>query len=389
MNERDGLETQPVFPDPDSETSRRGGIVRIPKAAWIPTSMILTAAILALLAPFAPNGAGRPRPEAGPAAVPGSKNAQAAREATEHSTPRQAPTPSPTPDPAVRPLTAPVAPRVLDRGPVPVRKPGAEDPDPTTDHVIVVDGMSGTILFQRNGYQPIAPASLTKIMTAILGIERGRLPDKVKVDVDAGSMAGSSLMGLEPWFDVTFQDLLYGLMLASGNDAALAIGRYVATTDQKFVALMNEKASWLGLRCTHFTNPHGLDAPGHYSCPADMVTMARYAMQYPVFRKIVATRQYDVQGSNVSFTLHNLNPILNAYPGADGVKTGDTLNAGRSLVGTASENGHRIYVAFMRSDAGTAYDGARLLNWAFQSFEWPPGDPGPLRGRLLASQRDG
>jgi D-alanyl-D-alanine carboxypeptidase len=288
--------------------------------------------------------------------------------------PTPIPTPAPTPDPNIRPLTAPVLPRTADVGPAPVRRPGTPDPNPSTQHVVVVDGYSGAILFQRNGYEPIAPASLTKIMTAILGIQHGNMADHVPIDVDAGSMAGSSLMGLEPGFDVTFQDLLYGLMLPSGNDAALAIARYVAGSDERFVRLMNEEADWLGLRCTHFVNPHGLDTPDHYSCPIDMVTMARYAMQYPIFRKVVNTHFYDVQGSNISYQIQNVNPLLNAYSGADGVKTGDTDNAGRALVGTAVDNGHRVYVAFMRSENGAASDGALLLNWAFNSFQWPKDD---------------
>ncbi len=379
MEEPHGQETGSASTGIGPGSPQRGSaFAALPRARRPIFVAMLAIAATALLAAYAMSvGSGRPAPRPA-AAVQGIRSAAEplVRQATPAPQPR--PTPAPTPDPAIRPLSIPMAPPIIDYGPAPVRKPGTPDPDITTDHVIVVDGDSGAVLFQRNAYQPIAPASLTKIMTAILGIEHGRLSDKVKVDVDAGSMAGSSLMGLEPWFDVTFQDLLYGLMLASGNDAALAIGRYVATTDEKFVKLMNEKARSLGLRCTRFANPHGLDAPGHYSCPADMVTMSRYAMQYPEFRKVVATRSYEVLGSNIDYTIDNLNPILNAYPGADGVKTGDTDNAGKCLVATASENGHRIYVAFMRSEAGTAYDGARLLNWAFNSFEWPPGGNAPL-----------
>ncbi len=286
--------------------------------------------------------------------------------------PSATPVPTPTPDPDIRPLSAAVMPKVVDHGPAPVRRPDTPDPNPTTNHVIVVDGDSGAVLFQRNAYQPVAPASLTKIMTATIAIERGILTDHVKVNVDAQTMEGSSLMGLEPWFDVTFQDLLYGLMLPSGNDAALAIARYVAGSDAKFVQMMNEKAQWMGLSCTHFANPHGLDEDGHYSCPADMVTMARYAMQYPLFRQVVATKHYDVSESNIAYTIYNVNPILD-YPGADGVKTGFSDNAGRALVGTATQDGHRVYVAFMQSENGAETDGSLLLNWAFNSFDWPPG----------------
>ncbi len=284
-------------------------------------------------------------------------------------TPAPSPQPSPTVDP-VRPLFRPVMPRVVDEGPAPIRKPGAADPAPSTDHVIVVDGTSGAILFHRNAYEPVAPASLTKIMTAILGIEHGNPSDHVNITVDARDMPGSSLMGLQPGLDVTFQDLLYGLILPSGNDAALAIARYVAGSDSTFVKLMNQKARWLGLRATHFVNPHGLDTSDHYSCPYDMVVMARYAMQYPLFRQIVDTKSYEVKGSNIDFTMYNVNPILD-YPGAEGVKTGLTDSAGRALVAAAKRNGHTVYVAFMRSHSGDAADGPLLLDWAFDSFTWP------------------
>ncbi len=286
---------------------------------------------------------------------------------------KPAPTAAPTPTPfGLRPLAVPTMQPVANNlSAAPVRKPGVPDPDPSTDHVIVVDGDSGAVLFQRRAYDAIAPASLTKIMTAILGIERGNLADRVQVDVDAASMAESTVMGLEPWFDVTMEDILYGLMLPSGNDAAIAIGRYVTGSDDAFVQLMNDKASWLGLSNTHFANPHGLDTRDHYSCPADMVAMARYGMQYPEFRKLAAARSYDIRRSNISYTVYNLNPILGAYPGADGVKIGYTDNAGRSMVATAVRNGHRIYVAFMGSRAGLVPDTTLLLDWAFDSHTWP------------------
>jgi D-alanyl-D-alanine carboxypeptidase len=271
-------------------------------------------------------------------------------------------------------------PRVVNHGPGPIRKPGVPDPNPTTNHVIVVDGESGEILFQRNADERVAPASLTKIMTAIVAIERGNPSDHVRIDVDARQMPGDSLMGLQPGFDVTFQDLLYGLLLPSGDDAALAIGRYIAGSDAKFVELMNEKARWLGLNNTHFADPHGLDAPDHYSSPADMVEMARYAMQYPEFRQIVRSKSYDIQESNISYTIFNVNPLLGEYPGLDGVKTGFTDDAGKALVATAVRNGHRVYVAYMRSQDGAMADGTLLLDWAFDSFIWPQDTPGSPAG---------
>ena len=370
---------EPVDPEPRPAARRtghplgggKGTASGSPKAPRTVAAALLAASALAVLlvvrsadAPIAPDRV--------PAATPNPPEAVSPLEriVQPQPPPTATPLPTPTPDPDIRPLSIAVMPRVVNHGPAPVRRPDTPDPDPSTDHVIVVDGESGAVLFQRNGYEPVAPASLTKIMTAVLGIERGNLSDHVKVNVDASTMEGSSLMGLEPWFDVTFEDLLYGLMLPSGNDAALAIARYVAGSDAKFVQMMNDRAGWLGLTCTHFTNPHGLDEAGHYSCPADMVTMARYAMQYQLFREVVRTRHYEVRESNISYTLHNVNPIL-GYPGADGVKTGFSDDAGKALVATAVQNGHRVYVAFMRSENGAAADGTLLLDWAFSSFDWP------------------
>lgn len=287
-------------------------------------------------------------------------------------TPAATPTPVPTPTPCcIRPLAAATMAPVSNLGRTPVRKPGTPDPDPSTQHVVVVDGESGAILFNRNGFEPIAPASLTKIMTAILGIEHGNPSEHVNVDVSAKDFQDSTLMGLEPWFDVTLEDLLYGLMLPSGNDAAVAIARYVAGSEEVFVQLMNDKAKRLGLQSTHFANPHGLDAPNHYSSPYDVAVMARYGMQYPLFRRLAAARTYDITRSNIAYTIENLNPILWAYPGADGVKIGFTDNAGRAMVATAVRDGHRVYVAFMRSKAGLVPDTVELFDWTFNSFTWP------------------
>ncbi len=262
-------------------------------------------------------------------------------------------------------------PPLVNRGMPPSRKPESPDPDPSTDHFIVVDGETGAILYQRNAFVPIAPASLTKIMTAVLAIEHGGLSDRVKVDVDQAAFEGSMVLGLKVNSQWSLRELLYGMLLLSGNDAAVAIGRHVAGSDEAFAKMMNQKAAWLGLGGTHFANADGFDVGGQYSCPADMVTLARYAMQYPLFREIVATRSYQLHAPDGTRTIRNVNDLITAYPGADGVKTGDTPRAGRCLVGTAVENGHRVYVAFMQSGDGAVADGTLLLNWAFESHHWP------------------
>ncbi len=260
-----------------------------------------------------------------------------------------------------------------------MRLPATPDPEPSTRHFIVVDGDSGAVLFQQNAYEPIAPASLTKIMTAVLAIEHGELSETVRVEVDAAAFPESAVMGLRANTEVSLRDLLYGMMLESGNDAAVAIGRHLAGSGEAFAKMMNAKAAWLGLGATHFANAFGFDMEDHYSCPADLVTLARYAMQYPLFREVVATRSYQVHGPDGPYTLRNVNGLLSAYPWADGVKTGDTPMAGRSLVATAVRDGRRIYVAFMRSQNGSVADGTLLLDWAFDSHLWPSGRAMPDR----------
>ncbi len=347
---------RPPLPDREPPPPKKGRLLR-PFGRW----PALLAAILGLLATVAaldlwlesqPLPATRPVPTG--AALPTAL-------------------PLPTIAPGVlNPPRSPIVPPVINRVTPPNRKPRTTDPDPSTEHFVVVDGDSGAILFQQNAFQPIAPASLTKIMTAVLAIEHGGLSDQVKVHVDAAAFEGSSVMGLRVNSEVSFRDLLYGMMLLSGNDAAMAIASHVAGSERAFVKMMNDKAAWLKLGGTHFANPDGFDADDQYSCPADMVALARYAMQYPLFRAIVSSATYQLRDPNGLRTIRNVNDLLTAYPGADGVKTGDTPRAGRASVATAVRDGHRVYAAFMRSTDGAVADGVLLLDWAFNSHSWAP-----------------
>jgi hypothetical protein len=236
---------------------------------------------------------------------------------------------------------------------------------PTAEMAVVLDGESGGVLYGKNARTRVAPASLTKIMTAIIGIEHAKPQDRVRVDVDARTMWESTVMGLTPGEVVSLETLLYGLMLPSGNDAALAIGRHVAGSDARFVELMNEKARTLGLVDTQFRNPHGLDADGHYSSPYDLAMMSRHGMQDPLFHSLSATQHWQSEGYN----LWNLNKLLGQYPGADGVKVGFTDNAGRCIVASATRNGRRVFVALIRSHDPVG-ESRMLLDYAFQNFRW-------------------
>ena len=239
---------------------------------------------------------------------------------------------------------------------------------PTAESAIVVDGESGAVLYAKSAHTRLAQASTTKIMTAIVAIENGRLDDRVTVDVDSSQLylaTESTVMGLMPGQTVTLQTLLYGLMLSSGNDAAIAISKHIAGSEAKFVEMMNAKAKALGLRDTQFKNPHGLDADGHYSSAYDLAQLARYAMQNPTFASLSSTRHWTADG----FDIWNLNKLLATYAGADGVKPGFTDNAGRCLVGSAVRDGRRVFVTVLRSEDTTA-DSKALLDYTFDGFRW-------------------
>jgi hypothetical protein len=229
--------------------------------------------------------------------------------------------------------------------------------------VFVLDGANGKTLFEKDAHLALPPASLTKMVTAILAVEQGDLDAWVKTDVDSRQMTGSSLMGLLPGDCFQLRDLLYGLMLPSGNDAALAIARHIAGSDAAFVAQMNAFLTRLGLTASHFVNPHGLDASGHVASASDLALIAKYGMSLPVFAKVVGTPQWTAKGSR-TINLPNVNGFLSSYAGADGVKTGFTDGAGRTLVASATKNGRRVFVVLLNDEARYE-DAAKLLDWAF------------------------
>jgi D-alanyl-D-alanine carboxypeptidase len=176
-------------------------------------------------------------------------------------------------------------------------------------------------------------------------------------------------MGLLPGDRFRLRDLLYGTLLSSGNDAALAVGRQVAGSDREFVAQMNELAQRLGLSDTHFVNAHGLSERGHLSTAYDLALLARHAMSTPGFAELVAARSWTAEGSR-KIEVGNINTFLTGYPGADGVKTGYTHRAGRTMVASATREGHRVYVVLLNAP-NLDEDARRLMDWAFASFRWP------------------
>lgn len=227
---------------------------------------------------------------------------------------------------------------------------------------IVLDASTGRVLYEKNADKQSLIASTTKIMTALVICERCNVLDRVRIPKEAVGIEGSS-MYLQEGEILTVQDLLYGLMLHSGNDAAVALAIYCGGTVEGFAQLMNDKAHCLGMEDSHFMNPHGLDSPGHYSTARDMAKLAAYAMTDPVFAQTVSTKTVRVGDRS----LRNHNKLLWQVEGADGVKTGYTKAAGRILVSSAARDGRRLIVVTM-NDPNDWADHARLIDNGFKDF---------------------
>ena len=226
----------------------------------------------------------------------------------------------------------------------------------------VLDGVSGRVLFEKNPDEQSLIASTTKIMTALIVCEQCNVLDRMRIPKEAVGIEGSS-MYLKEGEVLTLQELLYGLMLSSGNDAAVALAIYCGGTVEGFAGLMNDKARILGLQNTHFENPNGLDSPGHYSTARDLAVLAEYAMENPIFAKTVSAKTVKV-GERY---LTNHNKLLWRVEGADGVKTGFTKAAGRILVSSATRDGRRI-LAVTIDDPSDWQDHAALLEAGFSRF---------------------
>ncbi len=226
----------------------------------------------------------------------------------------------------------------------------------------VMDAATGRLLFSKNADQRSLIASTTKIMTALLICEKCNVLDQMRIPKEAVGVEGSS-MYLQEGEKLTLQELLYGLMLSSGNDAAVALALYCSGSIEEFANQMNDKAVKLGMTQTHFVNPNGLDAENHYSTARDLAILASYAMENPIFSKTVSTKTITI-GQRA---LRNHNKLLWRYPGADGVKTGFTRAAGRILVSSATKNRRRL-VAVTINAPDDWNDHAHLLDDGFSKY---------------------
>ncbi|HET7078653.1 MAG TPA: D-alanyl-D-alanine carboxypeptidase family protein [Chloroflexia bacterium] len=279
-------------------------------------------------------------------------------------------------------LSGPVA---LAATPTPTPAPAQADlPKVTARAAIVVEYPSGRILYAKNPHQRLPMASTTKTMTALLALQRVSLTDVVTAT--ASDLVGESSMGLVEGEQRTVSDLLYGLLLPSGNDAAEALARHVGEglkepADRgpvgRFVALMNQQAQQMGLADTHFMNPHGLDDPDHYSSVYDLASIAWYDLHNPTFNEIVHQVYHTVPGH----ALKNTNELLTSYDGADGVKTGLTDNAGNCLVASATRDGRRLISVVLHASPFAVPDTEVLLDYGFAQ------PPAPVTAETLTIAR--
>ncbi|QNU65709.1 D-alanyl-D-alanine carboxypeptidase [Ruminiclostridium herbifermentans] len=231
---------------------------------------------------------------------------------------------------------------------------------------IVMDTVSGRVLYEKNAYKRSSIASTTKIMTAIVALENGRDDEDVVVSKRAASISGSQV-NLQEGKTYKLGDLMYAMMLRSGNDAAIAIAEHIGGSIEAFAEIMNRKAAEIGATNTNFVTPHGLDNPQHFSTPYDLALITQYALRNEKFCKIVGTKNAIFLGNNIT----NTNEMLSLYPGADGVKTGYTGQAGRCLVTSATQNGWRIIAVVLNcsSRSTRAKNSKILLDYAFGNYK--------------------
>lgn len=255
--------------------------------------------------------------------------------------------------------------------------------DTTTKHIVLMDADTGSILYEKNADERAYPASTTKIMTCILALENGNLDDEITVgeEVERGFYSQSSMMGLNPGETLTLRDLIYGLMLVSGNDAAAAIAVHISGSTEEFANLMNQKAASLGMNDTHFVNPHGVHKEDHYTTAHDMAKLMAYALQNKDFRAIINKGSYNVPATNKDsdgYQLENSDKLIHTKEGNDsyeyryaiGGKTGDTDYAGRCLVAAAEKDGVTL-VSVQYNDPDSNYRfklAADLFEWGFANF---------------------
>ena len=242
----------------------------------------------------------------------------------------------------------------------------SDSPDISAKHCIVIENDSERVLYEKSAYNTAAMASTTKIMTALVVIEQCELSETVTVSSYAASIGGSTI-DLKTGEELSVEDLLYGLMLESGNDAATALAEHTADSVDEFCKLMNSRAKELGAMNTNFTSPHGLDNENHYTTAYDLAIITKEALKNDTFCEIVNTKT--ISTANRFFA--NTNPLLGVVDGIDGVKTGFTNNAGKCIVLTAERGGMRIITVILGcpDSKNRIIDGKKITEYIFSKYK--------------------
>lgn len=251
--------------------------------------------------------------------------------------------------------------------------PSDDIKEPTTNskHIIAIDRKTLTVLYEKNAYSETPMASTTKIMTAILAIENCNLDEIIEISKESANVSGSTL-DVHTGDKMKLIDLLYGLMLRSGNDCAVAIAEYISGSTENFAKLMNKKAEMLNLKHTHFVTPHGLDYENHYTNAYELAILTDYALKNEKFKEIVNTKTTTIFVNNIPRTISNTNELLGNLNGVYGVKTGFTFNAGRCLVSSCNRNGMDIIVVVLGADTKNqrTLDSIKIINYIYNNFQY-------------------
>jgi len=256
---------------------------------------------------------------------------------------------------------------------IPATGAAADGPRLTARAAIIMDATSGEVIWDRNGSEPLPPASTTKIMTAILAIESGRLDETVRVSEHAAETAPSKI-NLKPGQRLRVRSLLYALLLNSANDAADVIAEGLADSEEEFADRMNAKARQIGATTAHFVNPHGLTAAGHRASARDLALIFRYGLRLPTFREVLGTRSTEVAVEAPSvhwISLHSHNRLLSGYTYPVIGKTGYTRPARRCFVGAASQDDRELIIAILGA-TDLWGDARRLFGYGFSLGESSP-----------------
>jgi len=234
---------------------------------------------------------------------------------------------------------------------------------------VLIDATNGQVLYDRQKDEKLPPASTTKILTAIIAIESGRLEDMVTIGPNPPRVEGTRVY-LREGEQIKMRELVLAALIHSANDAALAIAEYLAGSEAGFAGMMNAKAQQIGAQNSNFVNPHGLSVEDHYSTAFDLALIGQYCMNNDTFREVVKAKVLDWEGQDWQTRLININKLLWTYEGANGIKTGYTKESKNTIVACAEREG-RSYLAVVLGSTGDQIwqDAAKLLDYGFEHFQ--------------------